>query len=79
VLGERRVRAALPAIARQLTNPYPLVRYYARRAVDAIGGQPCAVDVQAPTDAIEAAARRCTGASITSQRPIRASDDADED
>src|SRR6185369_7865870 len=61
VLGEKRVRAALPLVARQLLNPYPLVRYYARRAVDAIRGQPCAVDLDGTTEAIQAAALRCGG------------------
>jgi predicted CXXCH cytochrome family protein len=60
VLGETRTRAALPSIARQLTHPIPLVRYYARRAVDAIrGGPPCAIDLDRSTPEIEAAARRC--------------------
>jgi predicted CXXCH cytochrome family protein len=58
-LGEHRVAAALPAIARQLTHPIPLVRYYAQRAVDAIRGAPCAIDLDRATPAIEAAARRC--------------------
>jgi len=58
VLGEKRVGAALAPIARQLVNPIPLVRYYACRAVDAIRGAPCDVDVERPTPEIEAAARR---------------------
>jgi predicted CXXCH cytochrome family protein len=58
VLGEQRVRAALPAVARELSNPFPLVRYYAKRALDAIG-PPCAVDLDRATPEIEAAARRC--------------------
>ena len=40
-------------------NPIPLVRYYARRALDALRGAPCAVDLDRPTPEIEAAARRC--------------------
>ena len=36
--------AAVPAVARQLVNPFPLVRYYARRALEALRG-PCAVDL----------------------------------
>jgi predicted CXXCH cytochrome family protein len=64
VLGEARASAALraaalPAAARQLTNPFPLVRHYARRAVDAIRGGPCAVDLDRATPEIQAAARRC--------------------
>jgi hypothetical protein len=59
VLGEARVTAALPAAARQLTNPFPLVRYYARRAVEQLRGAPCDVDLDRATPDIEAAARRC--------------------
>ena len=36
VLGEARRTEALPGIARQLVHPYPLVRYYAKRAVDTL-------------------------------------------
>ena len=60
--GRAAVRAALAPIARQLVNPIPLVRYYARRAVDAIRGAPCAVDLDARRAEIEAAARRCVPA-----------------
>jgi predicted CXXCH cytochrome family protein len=59
VLGEARAAAALPAVARQLTNPVPLVRYYARRAVEQIRGAPCDVDLDRSTPVIELAARRC--------------------
>ena len=64
VLGEARVAAALPASARQLTNPIPLVRYYARRAVDEIRGTSCDVDLDGTTRAIEAASRRCVPAAF---------------
>jgi predicted CXXCH cytochrome family protein len=61
VLGEQRVQGALAAVARQLVHPIPLVRYYARRAVEAIRGAPCAVevDLDRTTPEIAAAARRC--------------------
>jgi predicted CXXCH cytochrome family protein len=63
VLGERKVnvnvRQAVPVVARQLLNPFPLVRYYADRALSALRGQPCAVDLDRPTAEIEAAVRRC--------------------
>jgi predicted CXXCH cytochrome family protein len=62
VLGQNRVRAALPSIARRIAHPIPLVRYYARRAVDAIRGAPCEVDLDRTTPEIEAAARRCVPA-----------------
>ena len=41
-LGAAHVTAAAPAVARQLVNPFPLVRYYARRALEALRGQECA-------------------------------------
>ena len=59
VLGEAHRTEALPAVARQLANPFPLVRYYARRAVDALAPQPCPVDLDRPTAEIVAAARAC--------------------
>jgi len=58
-LGEARAAGALPAVAQQLTNPFPLVRYYARKAMEQIRGAPCDVDVERPIPEIEAAARRC--------------------
>jgi len=58
-LGDAHVRAALPSVARQLTNPIPLVRYYARRAVGQLRGTPCAVDLDRSTPEIELQARRC--------------------
>jgi predicted CXXCH cytochrome family protein len=51
--------ASLASAARQLVNPVPLVRYYARRAVEHLRGAPCDVDLDRPTAEIEAAARRC--------------------
>jgi hypothetical protein len=59
VLGDKRLPAALNPIARQLVNPIPLVRYYAQRAVDAIRGAPCAIDLDRTTPEIAAAAERC--------------------
>jgi predicted CXXCH cytochrome family protein len=87
VLGEARVAAALPAAARQLENPVPLVRYYARRAVEALRGAPCAIDLDRPTGEIDAAARRCVpgafAAAAASASPppahARAADAFDED
>jgi hypothetical protein len=46
-------------VARQLVNPFPLVRYYARRALEALRGQDCAVDLDRPTPEIAAAVRAC--------------------
>ncbi len=60
-LGEARVAAAVPGVARQLVNPYPLVRYYAQKALAALRGQAgaCAVDLDRPTPEIAAAVRAC--------------------
>jgi predicted CXXCH cytochrome family protein len=58
ILGDARVKAAIPVLARQLTNPYPLVRGYAKRAVDSIQGGPVPIDIDAPDDVIEEQARR---------------------
>jgi len=84
VLGEARVQAALPAAARALTNPIPLVRYYARRAVEQIRGAPCDVDLDRTTPEIEAAARRCVPAAFSgplapAQPRVHAGDSFDED
>jgi predicted CXXCH cytochrome family protein len=58
--GERSADATvLASAARQLANPVPLVRYYARRAVEHLLGAPCDVDLDRSTAEIEAAARRC--------------------
>jgi len=37
VLGEARARDAAPLVAKQLSNEYPLVREWARRALDTMG------------------------------------------
>jgi predicted CXXCH cytochrome family protein len=87
VLGEAGVAAALPAAARQLANPVPLVRYYARRAVDALHGAPCDVDLDRATPEILEAARRCVPAAFAGATPAaatvpgraRAGDAFDED
>jgi predicted CXXCH cytochrome family protein len=61
VLGETKERRLLPAIAHQLTHPIPLVRAYAKRALEATLGVPCPVDISAPADAVERDAARCLG------------------
>ncbi|MES1209033.1 MAG: cytochrome c3 family protein [Pseudomonadota bacterium] len=50
---------AVTPIARQLVNPFPLVRYYARRALAALRGADCAVDLDRPVTEIAAAVRAC--------------------
>ena len=77
---------ALPGIARQLANPFPLVRYYAKRAVDALADRPCAVDLDRPTPEIVAATRACVPGAFPDTVPAALpakgrtrSDDTDED
>jgi len=85
-LGAGHVRAAAPAVARQLVNPYPLVRYYARRALEALRGQACAVDLDRPTPEIAAAVRACVPEAFAPGPPAppgpalpRGGNDVDED
>lgn len=57
LLGQGRSRQAVPLLAKQLTHPYPLVRGYAKRALDGIAGAPIPVDIDADDAEIEIAAR----------------------
>jgi len=86
VLGDARRTETLPAVARQLANPFPLVRYYARRAVDALAPRPCPVDLDRPTPEIIAAVRACFPAAfpdlMPAEMPIKQrahGSDSDED
>ena len=89
VLGEHKgavdVRQATPVVARQVVNPFPLVRYYAERALSALRGQACKIDLDRPTGEIEAAVRRCvpdawTGVAQPTPPPVPgAGDHFDED
>ena len=47
ILGEKKDTGALPEITHELLNPYPLVRLFARAAVEGITGQKCEVDLDA--------------------------------
>ena len=85
-LGAAHVTAAAPAVARQLVNPFPLVRYYARRALEALRGQDCAVDLDRPTPEIVAAVRACVPEAFApgapgpvEAGPPRSGSDVDED
>jgi predicted CXXCH cytochrome family protein len=44
-LGEHRVASAAGLVANELTNRYPLVRYFARQALAQIVGRPCEVNL----------------------------------
>jgi predicted CXXCH cytochrome family protein len=57
LLGEARSKAAIPVLAAQLTHPYPLVRGYAKRGLDAIVGAPVPIDIDGEDADIEVKAR----------------------
>ena len=58
VLGETRNKRAVPLLGAQLTHPYPLVRGYAKRALDRIVGTRVPIDIDGEDAAIEAATRQ---------------------
>ncbi len=55
VLGDAKDAAAVELIAPHLAHDYPLVRYFAQRALQTITGDPVAVDVGAPAAAVRTA------------------------
>jgi predicted CXXCH cytochrome family protein len=64
VLGEAHRTEALAGVAHQMANPFPLVRYYARRAFDTLSPRPCPVDLDRSTPEIVAAVRACVPAAF---------------
>jgi hypothetical protein len=56
VLGQSGDRTAIPAIAAELAHDYPLVRYFAQRALETLTGAPVAIDVGAPAAEVRRAA-----------------------
>ncbi|HET9620230.1 MAG TPA: cytochrome c3 family protein [Kofleriaceae bacterium] len=56
VLGEASDASAIPLIAGQLDHEYPLVRYFAQRALETLTGAPVAIDVGAPAAEVRRAA-----------------------
>ena len=56
--GEAKDRSAIPALVPMLAHPYPLVRYFAQRALQTITGDPVAIDVGAPATSVRAEAAR---------------------
>ena len=77
--------ATAPAVARQLINPFPLVRYYARQALEALRGQGCAVDLDRSNSEIAAAVRACVPGAfagtelVPASAPGHGSNEVDED
>src|SRR6185436_827016 len=58
VLGERGTAQNAPRIAPHLAHPYPLVRYYARHAIEKLTGAPVSIDVEQPAAEIRAQLQR---------------------
>jgi predicted CXXCH cytochrome family protein len=58
-LGAAHATRATAAVARQIVNPFPLVRYYAQRALAALRGADCPIDLDRPAVEIAAAVRAC--------------------
>lgn len=56
VWGQLRDKDAVPAIVPMLAHDYPLVRYFAQRALQLITGDPVAIDVGADAKTVRAAA-----------------------
>jgi predicted CXXCH cytochrome family protein len=83
MFGASRDRSAVPLVARQLASDYPLVREWAKRALESILGR-CDVDLAADDAAIARAAVSCGGGAGPA-RPAaapavgRASDEDPED
>jgi hypothetical protein len=71
VLGQSGDRSAVPAIAAELAHDYPLVRYFAQRALETLTGAPVAIDVGAPAAEVHgtpaARARSTTASSSASE------------
>jgi predicted CXXCH cytochrome family protein len=67
-LGDRGGPAAVPLILPQLWNAYPLVRYFARRALEQASGRPVPIDVEQDPAAIQAAAKAWMAAAPGTER-----------
>ena len=72
-LREQNVREALPLVARQIAHPLPMVRYQARKAIDAFLGRDCGIDLDRNLRDIVAATETCVpqAAPITPGTPLR--------
>jgi hypothetical protein len=72
-LREQNVREALPLVAQQIANRLPLVRYQARKAINALLGRDCDIDLDRNLRDIIAATEKCVpqAAPITQSAPVR--------
>jgi hypothetical protein len=59
--GQARARAVAPLIAAQLTHPYPMLRYYAERALEAALGEQSPVELHQDNARIRAQASAWLG------------------
>jgi len=58
VLGESGNKGIVPRLVPHLSHDYPLVRYFARQAIESLTGRPLPVDVNEPAGVIADRARR---------------------
>jgi hypothetical protein len=58
VFGERRVKGAVPRLAPHLSHEYPLVRFFAKHALERITGEALAIDPNRPGSEIQDQAAR---------------------
>jgi predicted CXXCH cytochrome family protein len=53
VLGERGKKQDVSAIAPHLAHAYPLVRYYAKHAIEKLTGRPVPIDIEQPASEVQ--------------------------
>jgi len=89
-LGEHHQTQGTMAVARQVLNPYPLVRSYALRALRSLTGRDCPIDLDRSDAEITGALGRCFPGTVWTSPPVsdgaarqaarpRSSDEPDED
>ena len=69
VLGDRKHPEALPLLAPHLAHAYPLVRYYAQRALETITGAPVELDLGATAAELRQAADAWLRTTMATPRP----------
>jgi predicted CXXCH cytochrome family protein len=69
-VGEHQVTQGTMAVARQVLNPYPLVRTYALRALRSLTGRDCPVDLNGSDAEIAGALGRCVPGTSWTAPPV---------
>ena len=69
VAGRDRRTDLLPLVVARLDNEYPLVRFFARHAIEQITGRPLLVDLNAPGAEVVKAAQATLGTAPTTNAP----------